>query len=103
MSNHEHVVEVRAYVVEWPTDAEAAMETLLETLPTLGALGAVVWGGPPDVAGARFNLLGTLSDAAALRTALDIFSRAARQAGLRLGKALRIELVDPSREFEEVE
>ena len=94
----EYSVDIEARVKRWPEDGGEpdALEALLEILPELGAMGAIVHGRLPQVAGARFHVAADEPEEAVPR-ALWIFREAAGKVGLVLAGIERVEAVTDER------
>ncbi|HXF72238.1 MAG TPA: helix-turn-helix domain-containing protein [Actinomycetota bacterium] len=94
----EYSVDIEARVERWPEgrDEVDTLEALLEELPRLGALGAIVHGRMPEVAGARFHVEADEPEKA-VPAALSIFRDAAWRVGLALGEVEYVEAVTDER------
>lgn len=94
----EYSVDIEARVERWPEgrDEVETLEALLEELPRLGAMGAIVHGRMPEVAGARFHVEADEPEKA-VPAALSIFRDAALRVGLALGEIEYVEAVTDER------
>lgn len=100
----EYSVDIEARVEGWPQggDERDALEALLEVLPDLRAMGAVVHGRFPEVAGARFHVAADEPEEAVTH-ALGIFRAAAGRAHIALGAIEAVEAVTDERLRRELE
>jgi len=100
----EYSVDIEARVERWPQDGDEAdaMGALLEELPLLGAMGAVVHGRLPEVVGARFHVAAAEPEEA-VPGALRIFRTAAERAGFILREVEWLEAVTDERLQRELE